>query len=105
MDRYDRRLLTKEGYPGTQIVCPRGYSHFCCVGDLALVLRDLLTQVPLAALERLQVSLAFEFEVARGILEELNQLGNVKFITTVFLYWTLTGYFCQLSFATSSLIQ
>ena len=39
----------------------------------------------MAALERLQVSLAFELEVARGILEELNQLGNVKFITTVFI--------------------
>ena len=84
MDRHDRRLLTKEGYPGAQLVCSRGFSHSRSVDDLALVLRYLLTQAPLAALERLQVSLAFELEVARGILEELNQLGNVKFITTVF---------------------
>lgn len=80
MDRHDRRLLTKEGYPGTRIVCRRGSSHFRSVGDLALVLRYLLTQAPLAALERLQVSLAFELEVARGILEELNQLGNLRYI-------------------------
>ncbi|EDR08481.1 uncharacterized protein LACBIDRAFT_297196 [Laccaria bicolor S238N-H82] len=44
------------------------------------VLESYAAEAPLAALERLQVSLAFEVEVARGILEELNQLGNLRYI-------------------------
>jgi RAD51-like protein 3 len=63
---------------------PQRFQPFLFCRRSSLVLRYFLTQAPLAALERLQVSLAFELEVARGILEELNQLGNVKFITTVF---------------------